>query len=80
MQQDRRQDDRIADGLWVATLTRVRAEFDEMPCLRLTPDRARVLFGLVSDDVSTSILNRLAGDGFLDQTSSGEYVRRKLTP
>jgi hypothetical protein len=51
-----------------------------MPCLRVTPDRARVLFGLGSDEMSSSILNRLAGDGFLDQTSSGEYVRRKLTP
>jgi hypothetical protein len=80
MQQDRRRTDRIPDGLWVDTLTRVRAEFDEMPCLRVTPDRARVLFGLGSDEMSNSILSRLAGDGFLDQTSSGEYVRRKLTP
>jgi hypothetical protein len=80
MEQDRRRADRIPDGLWVATLTRVRGEFDEMPCLRVTPDRARVLFGLESDEVSMLILSRLAGDGFLDQTSSGEYVRRKLTP
>ena len=80
MQQDRRRTDRLPDGLWTATVTRVRAEFDEMPCLRVTPDRARVLFGLDSDEVSNSILSRLADDGFLAQTSTGEYVRRKLTP
>ena len=48
--------------------------------VRVTPDRARVLFGLGSDEVSSSILNRLAGDGFLDMTANGEFVRRKITP
>ena len=75
--QDRRAADRVADAEWVDTLARVRGEFDEMPCLSLTPEQARVFFGLPSEDVSSSILNRLTGDGFLDQNGSGEFVRRR---
>lgn len=76
---ERRNADRIPDPVWAATLTRVRAEFDEMPCLCVTPDQARVLFGL-PQHVSASMLSRLAGDGFLDQTASGEYMRRSTPP
>jgi hypothetical protein len=36
----------MAEPIWNATVTRVRAEFEEMPCLRVTPEQARLLFGL----------------------------------
>ena len=79
MDHERRSPDRIPDPLWSDTVNRVRGEFEEMPCLCVTPEQARVLFGLSSDEVSSSILNRLAGDGFLDQNGSGEYVRCRGT-
>jgi hypothetical protein len=60
-------------------MTRVRSEFDEMPCLRVTPEQARVLFGLPGP-ASGSILNRLAEEGFLVQTPDGQYVRRNTAP
>lgn len=67
----------MPDGQWADTLARVRGEFDEMPCVCLTPEKARAFFGFPSDAVSTSILTRLAGEGFLDQNGSGEFVRRR---
>jgi hypothetical protein len=69
----------MPDGMWQAMVNRVRGEFDEMPCLRVTPDQARVLFGL-SADTSDWILNRLVQDGFLVQTPEGQYVRRSTVP
>jgi len=60
---------------WQATVTRVRGEFDEMPCLRVTREQARLLFGL-SGNASDCILNRLVEEGFLVQTAEGQYVRR----
>lgn len=80
MQRERRGSDRLPDSQWAETMTRVRAEFEEMPCLCVTPDQARMLFGLASDQVSSSILNRLAGNGFLDRNGSGEYMRRNPSP
>jgi hypothetical protein len=80
MDNERRSPDRVPDPMWSDTVNRVRGEFEEMPCLRVTPEKARVLFGLSSDEVSSSILSRLAGDGFLDQNANGEYVRRDSTP
>ena len=59
-------------------MSRVRAEFDEMPCMRVTCDQARVLFGL-SSTVSAWVLGHLVGDGFLEQTAGGEYVRRNAS-
>ena len=73
---ERRQVDRIQDREWTDTLARVRGEFEEMPCLCVTADKARVLLGLGSDDMSSSILSRLKEDGFLEQNSNGEYIRR----
>ena len=70
--------ERMSDPVWQATVSRVRSEFDEMPCLRVTPEQARVLFGL-SDSASDSILTRLAEEGFLAQTPGGQYVRRRNT-
>lgn len=74
-----RSPERIPDILWQAMMRRVRGEFDEMPCLRVTPDQARVLFG-VSADTSDWILSRLVQDGFLVQTPDGQYTRRNTTP
>jgi hypothetical protein len=74
-----RSSERMPDGLWQATVTRVRSEFDEMPCMRLTPAQARVLFGL-SESASDWVLNRLAQEGFLIQTDGGQYLRRSTAP
>ena len=71
----RRSHDRLPDHLWNATVHRVRGEFDEMPCLRLTVDQARTLFGL-PDRVCGWVLGRLESDGFLGRTPQGEYVRQ----
>jgi hypothetical protein len=70
---------RLADAEWEAVLARVRSEFDEMPCLRVTSDQARALFGL-SRPSSDWILNRLTDEGFLAQTPDGQYVRRNARP
>ena len=70
---------RMSDDLWQATLMRVRSEFQEMPCLRVTRSQARSLFGL-SGSASEWVLNRLANDGFLDVLDTGEFVRRSSTP
>lgn len=74
-----RSPDRMPDPIWVTTMSRVRGEFEEMPCLRVTPEQACVLFGL-SDSVSAWILSRLVRDGFLERTANGEYVRRNSAP
>jgi len=70
---------RIPDEQWNDTMSRVRGEFDEMPCLRVTSRQACMLFGL-SETVSLWVLGCLARDGFLEQTRDGEYVRRSTTP
>jgi hypothetical protein len=50
-----------------------------MPCLRLTADQARVLLGL--DETATAwVLTCLAREGFLDETSDGQFVKRKAAP
>ena len=69
----------MPDGVWNATLMRVRAEFDEMPCVRVTADQARMLFGLRQPTMQW-VLDRLLSDGFLSRTDQGEYVRRQATP
>jgi hypothetical protein len=74
-----RSPERLPERLWQATITRVRSEFDEMPCLRVTPAQARLLFGL-SASTSDGILSRLAEEGFLIETPDGEYVRRHTLP
>ena len=75
----RRSAERVPDVVWNETLVRVRGEFDEMPCLRVTSEQARVLFGL-SDRASEWVLNSLERDGFLDRTPRGEFVKRNCTP
>jgi hypothetical protein len=69
----------MSEPVWEATIHRVRSEFDEMPCLRVTRDQACVLFGLAGD-ASDWILNRLAEEGFLVQTPDGQYLRRTTAP
>ena len=55
-----------------ALLQRVSAEFQEMPCMRLTPGQARRLFGLRSD-VCQRILTTLVHQGAL--SCDGERYR-----
>jgi hypothetical protein len=66
---------RIPDEQWHETLRRVRSEFEEMPCLRVTLRQACMLFGL-SETVSSWVLSCLTRDGFLEHSRDGEYVRR----
>lgn len=65
----------MPDELWRATLTRVRGEFEEMPCMRVTPEQASMLLGL-QQPASTWVLEELAREGFLSRTPQGEYMRR----
>lgn len=69
----------MPDGVWHATVMRVRGEFAEMPCMRVTAEMACTLFG-VKEPAMTGILERLAADGFLTRTGQGEYVRRRQIP
>ena len=66
-------------GIWAATLTRIRSEFEEMPCMRVTLEQARTLFGL-SHRVADWILTRLTAEGFLSLNEQGEFIRRQATP
>ena len=70
--------ERISEAEWSSTLNRVRAEFSEMPCLRVTAEQARALFGL-SPVLSDWVLDRLSRDGFLE-SRNGEYLRRQNQP
>jgi hypothetical protein len=55
-------------------LQRVRAEFNEMPGLRLTPAQAARLLGL--DAISCQrVLNALVGADFLKRTPDGSVIR-----
>jgi hypothetical protein len=69
---------RLSDPEWAATLLRVRAEFEEMPCLRVSVGEAQALFGL-TEPLSNWVLTRLIGDGFLEYRN-GEYLRRSAAP
>jgi hypothetical protein len=53
-------------------IRRVRAEFREMPCLRLTAGQAQRLFGL-RPDVCGRILGELVDHGKLACGSDGRY-------
>jgi len=53
-------------------LARILGEFSEMPCLRLTRDQARRLFGLRSD-VCDRVLASLVQDGALVCGTDGRY-------
>jgi hypothetical protein len=70
---------RLPDREWDATINRVRGEFEEMPCMRVTAEQARVLFGL-RDESAEWVLRRLNQEGFLIRTPDGQYVRRSTAP
>lgn len=74
-----RSGERLPDEMWHSTLSRVRAEFREMPCLRVTEEQARAFLGL-HEPVLQWVLGGLAREGFLVRTESGEYVRRADAP
>ena len=65
---------RIPEEVWQATVTRVRGEFEEMPCMRITAEQASALLGL-RPPVSMWVLDRLADEGFLSRSDQGEYMR-----
>ena len=69
----------MSEATWNATVKRVRAEFEEMPCLRVTAEQARLLFGLPEREAGR-ILGSLEEDGFLGRTARGEYQRRAARP
>lgn len=71
--------ERLPDDVWQATVGRVRGEFVEMPCLRVSAEQAHALFGL-PDCVCGWVLSRLESEGFLGRTPNGEYVRQTATP
>jgi hypothetical protein len=58
-------------------LSRVRAEFREMPGLRLTATQARRLWALDSTQCHT-VLAALVRDGFLRRTADGSFVRSEI--
>ena len=74
-----RSPNRLSDGLWRATIARVRGEFQEMPGMRVTLQQAESLLGL-NGPVSTWVLDTLEAEGFLSRTPQGEYVRRNTVP
>jgi len=53
---------------------RVRAEFLEMPGLRLTPAQARRLWNL-EVDVCSDVIDALVAEAFLRWTTSGAVTR-----
>jgi hypothetical protein len=55
-------------------LRRVRAEFEEMPCLRLTLKQATRLFAL-REDVCARVLGTLVKDRALWRGLDGQYAR-----
>ena len=54
-------------------VTRVRAEYCEMPGLSLPPAQAARLFGL-GDVVAADVLGGLLQSGFLEFTKGGRFV------
>ena len=56
-------------------LRRVRAEFQEMPGLRLTLTQAVKLFG-VREDICVRVLTALVNERALTRGSDGQYARR----
>jgi hypothetical protein len=69
---ERRQDPDAREQL----VQRVLSEFREMPCLRLTPQQARRLFGL-REDVTTRVIDTLILEGHIRQDADGRYVATK---
>jgi hypothetical protein len=66
-----RRDDELRDRL----LGRVRSEFSEMPCLRLTLPQSARLFGM-THEVCARVLGTLVREGTLWQDPDGRYGTR----
>lgn len=60
-------------------LQRIRAEFQEMPCLRLTSAQARRLFGL-PPGVTERVLAALVAERTLARGPDGRYALRDDAP
>ena len=56
-------------------LRRIRAEYDEMPGLYLTPLQAQRLWNL-DPETCAALLGALVDANFLRRTATGAYVRR----
>ena len=57
-----------------ALVQRVRAEFNEMPGLRLTPAQAARLLGLDASSCQR-VINALVGTAFLKRAADGSVMR-----
>lgn len=57
-----------------ALVQRVRAEFNEMPGLRLTPAQAARLLGLDASSCQR-VINALVGAAFLKRAADGSVMR-----
>jgi hypothetical protein len=60
-------------------INRLRAEFLEMPCLRLTSAQVQRLCG-VEHTICRMVLDVLVKEGFLYVTSEGHYARPATGP
>ena len=56
----------------IAIVSRIRAEFMEMPCLRLTRAQAQRLFGL-REDICERVLAGLVAEGVLARGGDGRF-------
>jgi hypothetical protein len=56
-------------------LSRIRGEFNEMPCLALTAPQAVRLFGL-RNDICHRVLDSLVADGILWKRDDDRFVSR----
>ena len=61
-------------GTIVDAIPRVRAEYLEMPGLRLKPDQVQRLFG-VEQSICQMVLDALVAERFLCVKSDGQYAR-----
>jgi DNA-binding IclR family transcriptional regulator len=55
-------------------ITRVRAEFQEMPCLRVSPAEAQRLFGL-APALCDEVLETLVAEGSVSRDAQRRYGR-----
>lgn len=56
-------------------LRRARADFEEMPGLRLTPDQARRLW-VIDGSTCATVLATLVASGFLSRSKTGVFIAR----
>jgi hypothetical protein len=57
----------------IELLSRIRAEYREMPCLQLSGRQAQLLFGL-DPETWEAVLAALIGEKFLSRTDNGLLV------